>query len=368
MATYGQAAPSSLTLNFDSIFSTSVINAKKRITDQISNSNPFFYEMKKNGQYESDNSGGPLIQEDLLYALTPTDSYEGYDTLNTTPPEGITAAFFQWRQTATPISYSELERKKNKNRIVNFIETRIKQSELGAVDFFSKSMFLGNMPVGGNSAANLYTARTSNTNGSFAVDPLAFFMQKDPTLSTAPYNVVGNIDQSLTSNSWWRNRVKDFTSVTTNIGFLTNMDNIYNTCSIGPGGGPKLLLVDQITWEVWRAAYYAVYRRTADADNDYPFPNFKFNQARVVWDENMPNIGAATQDPTTALGGSVFFINPEFMKIRYEGDTDFVKTDFVRPVNQDAKAAQILWMGNITINQRRKLGCAFNIPRAGVLV
>lgn len=365
MPTYGNGAPSSLTLNFDSIFSTSVINAKKRITDNISNSNPFFYEMKKNGQYTEDNSGGPLIQEDLLYALTPTDSYDGYDVLSTTPPEGITAAFFQWRQTATPIVYSELERKKNKNRIVNFIETRIKQSELGAIDFFSKSIFQGNVPVAGNGLANLYTARTSQNNGSFACDPLPFFMQKDPTSSTSPYNVVGNIDQS--QQAWWRNRVKDFTSITTNLSFLENMDNIYNTCSIGPGGGPKLILVDQITWEVWRAAYYAIYRRTADADNDYPFPNFKFNQARVVWDENMPNLGAGTLDTTTALGGTAFLLNPEFMNIRFEGETDFVKTDFIQPANQDAKAAHILWMGNITINNRRKLGAAFNIPRAGVL-
>ncbi len=365
MPTYGNTAPSQLTINFDAIFSTSVINAKKRITDQISNSNPFFYEMKKNGQYEEDNSGGPLIQEDLLYALTPTDSYDGYDTLNTTPPEGITAAFFQWRQTATPIAYSELERKKNKNRIVNFIETRIKQSELGAIDFFSKAIFQGNIPVGGASAANLYAARTSSVNGSYAVDPLWLFMQKDPTLSTTPYNTVGNIDQSL--NSWWRNRTKDFTSVSTNIGFLSAMDNLYNTCGIGPGGAPDLIIVDQITWEVWRAAYYAVYRRTAESENDYPFPNFKFNRAKVVWDENMPNVSAATTDPTTALGGTAAFINTQFMKIRFEGETDFIKTDFIRPANQDAKVAHILWMGNITINQRRKLGVAFAIPRAGVL-
>ena len=366
MPNFGQAAPSNLNISFDSIFATSVINAKKRITDNISNSNPFFYEMKKNGMYESEPSGGPLIQEDLMYALTPTDSYDGYDTLNTTPPEGITAAFFQWRQTATPISYSELERKKNKNRVVNFIEARIKQSELGAIDFFTKSIFQGNVLNAGPGLANLYTARTSTSNGSFACDPLPYFVQKDPTVATSPYNVVGAIDQS--AYPFWRNKVKDVTGTTTNIAFLAQMDNLYNTCSIGPGGGPDLILVDQVTWEVWRAAYLAVYRRTTDADNDYPFPNFKFNKARVIWDESFPNLSAGSTDPTVANGGGALFLNTQFMKVRYEAETDFIQTEFVRPANQDAKSAHILWMGNITINDRRKLGCAFNIPRAGVMV
>jgi hypothetical protein len=101
--TFGNSGqPNQLTLNFDSIFSASLANARKRLSDNISNSNPFFYEMKKNGMYESAD-GGAYIQEDLMYALTQTDSYDGFDTLNTTPPEGLSAALYDWAQTATPI-------------------------------------------------------------------------------------------------------------------------------------------------------------------------------------------------------------------------------------------------------------------------
>ena len=351
-ATFGaSSAPSQLTLNFDAVMSQSLANARKTISDNISNSNAFFYEAKKRGMYESAD-GGAYIQEDLMYELASTDSYEGYDQLSVAGPEGITAAFYDWRQTATPIAYSELERKKNKHRIADFVQSRIKQGELGAIDFFCKALLTG------NGAGDLASPRTSPANGSYACDPLWKIITTAPTDSV----LVGNINQL--TYTWWRNRVKDFSAVTTYVGFLQYADNLFNTCSIGPGGKPQLILCDQTTFELWNSAYLAVYRRTADSDNDYPFPNIKFRGALVVWDENFPNLFASTLDTTTVTGGGMVMLNFEFLKVRYEAETDFIKTEFVKPANQDAKVAHILWMGNITCNNRRKQGVGWKIPRS----
>lgn len=350
MPTYGSPSPSQLILNFDDVFSTSLINARKTLTDNISNSNPFFYEMKRKGMYET-TDGGSLIQEDLLYALAPTDSYDGFDQLSTTPTDGITAAFYEWRQTATPIAYSGKEKKMNKHRIIDFITAKIKQAELGAIEFFAKSLFHGNGP------GALSSPRVSPSNGSLSCDPLWKIIQVNPTVP----DFVGNIDQS--TNPWWRNRTKDFTGVTTYQQFLNAVLNLYNTCAIGPGGPPDLIICDQITYELWNAAYYAVYRRQADSDNNYPFENILFRNAIVVWDENFPNLGAGTLDPSAPNGGGMAMINTKFMKIRYESETDFIQTPPVRPANQDVYVSHILWMGNITCNNRRKLGVGFNIPR-----
>jgi hypothetical protein len=351
MATFGAAGqPSQNTVNFDTIMSTSLANARKTIADNISNSNAFYYEAKKRGLFEPAD-GGAYIQEDLMYELAATDSYDSYDTLIVVGPEGITAAFYDWRQTATPIIYSEKERKQNKHRIADFVQARIKQGELGAIDFFCKALLQG------NGAGQLSTPRTSSANGSYACDPLWKIVQTDPTIS----DTVGNINQS--TYSWWQNRVKDFSSVTTTKGFLDATDNLFNTCSRGPGGPPQLILCDQTTFELWNSAYYAVYRRTSDTDNDYPFPNIKFRGAVVVWDENFPNLYASTLDPTTTTGGGMIMLNFNFLKVRTESETDFIKTEFVRPANQDAKVAHILWMGNITCNNRKKQGLGWKIPR-----
>jgi hypothetical protein len=351
-------AANSLTVNFDAIFATSLANARKTLADNISNSNPFFYEMKKNGMYEGAD-GGAYLQEDLMYALTPTDSYDSFDTLIIAPPDGITAAIYDWRQNSTPIPVSNKEKKMNKHRLVDFLAARIKQAELGAIDWWSKSILQGSLPTGGN----IYTPRVSTFNGSAAVDPLWAFVQPDPTVAGQTYSKIGGIDQSVAANSWWRNRVVDFSGVTTYSGFLAKLDNLFNTMSIGPGGKPNLLLCDQTTYELINAAYYDKYRRTADSDNDYPFPNIKFRGAKIVWDENFPNIFANTTDTTTANGGAILALNTDFLKIRYESSTDFVTTDMVRPANQDAEVAHILWMGNITCSNRRKQGIGWKIPR-----
>lgn len=355
MGTFGTSGqPSSLTLNFDSVMATSLANARKTIQDNISNSNAFWYEAKKRGLYESAD-GGAYIQEDLMYELAATDSYDSYDTLGVVGPEGITAAFYDWRQTSTPIAYSEKERKQNKHRIAEFVQARIKQGELGAIDFFCKSLLQG------NGAGDLMSPKVSSSNGSSACDPIWRIIQTDPTSSTAAIKTVGNIDQS--SYAWWRNQVTDFSSVTTSKGFLDTADHLFNNCSKGPGGKPHLILCDQTTFELWNSAYYSVYRRTADSDNDYPFPNIKFRGALVVWDENFPNLFASTLDTTTTTGGGMAMLNFNFLKVRYEAETDFIKTEFITPANQDAKVAHILWMGNITCNQRRKQGLGWKIPR-----
>lgn len=352
MATFGQAsAPSQLTINFDSLFATSLANSRKTLADNISKSNVILYEAKEAGMYESAD-GGAYIQEDLMYELAKTSSYDGYDTLNVVGPEGITAAFYEWRQTATPITYSEKERKQNKHRLVDFIQARIQQGELGAIEHFSAALMQG----AGTGA--LSTPLTDPGNGSYSCDPIWKLVQVNPAAS----DTVGNINQS--TSSWWRNQYSTFASVTTYQGFLLQADHLFNNCSKGPGGPPTYIIVDQITFELWRAAYYQVYRRMADTQKDYPFPNFLFNNAKVVWDEHFPNLYASTLDTTTTLGGGMLMINSKFLKVRYEAETDFVKTEFVRPANQDAKVAHILWMGNITTNNRRKLGVGHSIPRS----
>lgn len=357
--TFGPSGtPNTLTLNFDAIFASSLANARKTLADNISNSNPFFYEMKKNGMYEPAD-GGAYLQEDLMYALTATDSYDGFDTLNTSPPDGITAALYDWAQTATPIPVSNKEKKMNKHRLIDFLAARIKQAELGAIDYWSKAVLQGSIPTGGS----IYTPRTSVINGSTSVTPLFQFVQQDPTVGGQTYSKIGGIDQSVSSNSFWRNRAKDFTGITVYSQLLTYMENLLNTCAIGPGGQPKFAMTDQTTFELINAAYYDKYRRTADTDNDYPFPNIKFRGCKVVWDENFPNVFAGTTDTTTANGGSILFLHTDYLKIRYESDTDFVKTEMVRPANQDAEVAHILWMGNITCSNRRKLGIGYKIPR-----
>lgn len=355
MSTYGAAGnPSQNTINYDSILGTSLFNYRRTLADNISKSNPFFYKMQENGMYKSED-GGVAIQIPIIYQLGTADTYSGYDVLNVDPTDGITNAFYDWRQMSVPISISRLEERQNASghRMANLLEAKIMQAEIGIKEFFAKQVLQGNALI--SSANNIYDPYLSTANGSYGVEPLGKLIAKDPTSALT----VGNIAQN--SHSWWRNQVKEavITSSSSPIAFLMEADTVYNNCAKGPGGPPDLILTDQNTYQLWRSAYYDKYRHTAPSDNNYPFENFKFNRATVTWDEFMPDWYS---NSTTITYGTALFLNTKFIKIIYDKETNFVNTPFQKPTNQDAKVAHIMWMGNLAVDNRRKLGVWHKIP------
>ena len=349
--TFGSStAPSQVTTNLDALFATTLANYRNTLEDNISESNAVFYEMKKNGQWESA-AGGSYIAEDLLYELASFDSYDGYDELPDTPTDGITQAIYEWRQGSVPISYSEKERKQNKHRIIDLVKAKIKQAEMGFIDGFNKSFLQGSLAQGGTT---IYTPYVSPSNGSSFIDPLFKIIDYSPTSSRS----VGNINQS--TSSWWRNRQRTSTA-TTYAAFLLEWDNMYNSCARGPGGPPNLIVTDQTTYELLNAAYYQQYRTQLREDGNYPFTNVMFRRAHVVFDQYMPDVESAAAATTTY--GTAAFINTAFLKMRVESETNFQMTEFQKPPRGDSRLAHILFMGQTTTGNRRKLGVVGKIAR-----
>lgn len=347
MATFGSAGqPNANTLNYDALVSTSLANYRKTLQDNISSSNVFF----KSIPWESQD-GGLYIAEDLMYALGSADTYAGYDELPLTPMEGITQSTWQWCQAAMPVSISEEERKKNKHRIVNLVTAKITQAELGFKEFYGKNFLQGNINNGGT----LLEPYTSTVNGSTFVDPIGKMIY----YNTATSATIGGINQS--TSTWWKNRTAT-SAATTTTAFMNEILNMYNTCSLGPGGPPDLMLCDQKTWELVHQAYRAYFQNNAMSDGQFPFPNLKFLQSRLVWDEWVPDV--ETGVASTATYGTIYFLNTSFFKCIYEAETNFVATDFQRPVNQDAKYKHILWMGSVVMSNRRKQGVLGKIARS----
>jgi len=49
-------------------------------------------------------------------------------------------------------------------------------------------------------------------------------------------------------------------------------------------------------------------------------------------------------------------LNTKFWGVRVDKETNFAPTPFIKPENQDAKTAHILWLGAIGLSNRRKQG------------
>jgi hypothetical protein len=91
------------------------------------------------------------------------------------------------------------------------------------------------------------------------------------------------------------------------------------------------------------------------------FDTVKLKGAEMIWDELVPDVYSGT---ASLSYGTAFMINTKFYKLVIDTETDFVTTPFVRPENQDAKTAQILFMGNSTVSNLRKLGVGVGISQS----
>lgn len=343
------AIPSSLTLSYDAQLSTTLFNYRKILEDHVSLANALLYKIMKGEGYKEITDLGDRYGVPLMYGVGGFDSYSGYDQLDVSPTDGITMAFYDYAQCAAPIVISGLEEKKNagsKSKLIDLLEAKTKQADIGIKEGFGKALLQGN---GANSATAITTAFTSATNGSTFIEPLPKLIAYDPTASVS----VGNINQS--TYSWWRNQYAA-SSASTYAGFLKELRNMYNKCSQW-GQKPDLHLVDQNVFELYEAALAAAHRNPSYQKADIPFDNILFKGKPVTWDALVPDVanGTITSIPVAA-SGTWYMLNTEYWGVRVHKGTNFTPTPFVRPENQDAKVAQILWLGLVYVSNRRCQG------------
>lgn len=346
------AIPSSLTLAYDAVLSSTLFNLHKSgvLVDNIATSNPLLFKiMKMNKNYQG-TASGDRMQVNLMYALGTADSYSGYDVLDTTPMDGMTSAFFEWGQASVPIAISGLEERKNRNdqtKVFDLLKSKTKQALLGLQDFFGKALLQGNGP---NTATAITTKYTSPNNASVFIDPLPLLVKYDPTTGTT----IGNINQS-TYSFWQNKRLVD--SSTTYAAFLKNADRLYNDCSKGAGGAPDLHILDQFVYELYVAALRSQNRFTDYKKADLPFETVAFHGQALTWDQFVPDVANGTiASIPVAASGTWYMLNTQYFEIKYFADTNFTPTPFQKPENQDAKVAHILWGGGIGVSNRRKQG------------
>jgi hypothetical protein len=367
MANPGSTAPSSYTVNYDALLSTTLFNVRKKMVDNIFKSSAFLAALR---QYDGIDyqDGGERIQMLLMYGNNDTfHSYKGYDTLVVKPQDGITSAFFEWREIGGTITISRLEERQNSGeaQIMNLLQQKIKQAEMSAKEKINLDL------VRGEVSTATFVPITDTTNGSFGLNPIGYFLPKDKTTDPLAGGSVGNINRA--TYSWWRSRCAPFNtatdtnmdfaaSITTWKGLKVGLYSMYNICSQGAdGSAPNLILCNRETFEAYENSLDQQKQYMDESLATMGFTNVKLKGATMVWDELVPDIDNGTTSLTT---GSAFYINTNFYKLVIDKQTDFITTPFVEPENQTAKTAKLLFMGNTVINNPRKMGVCFGISKA----
>lgn len=349
--------PSSLTDDFDAVLTTSLRAVQPKLHDNITRGNKVIAWLDSKGRSRKIN-GGERVAVPLMHAQNSTaDIYRGYGVLDTTPQDGITTAFYDWAQLSVSIAISRLEKRQNagKAKILDLLEAKTNQAEVSIRELLNNCLVQGRL-ASIDVADGAFTRRIGRLD-SGALGPLPIPMLID--VNVARSVSIGNINGN--TYSFWRNQNID-SAATSFVTLRNEMNRVYNLCSNGVGGSPDLLIGDRIAWEEYWLGLTTLERYVVDDKKTLDVlggsDSLKFRGAAYVWDEVVPDPsgGANLLDGGTIDESVVYFINAQAFDYVVDSDTDFITTPFMRPENQDASVAQIMWMGAVGINNRRKLG------------
>jgi hypothetical protein len=343
-------ADTSETRTFDQILATTYDYYRPTLVDNIFKGNPLFYKlMQREREYQD---GGASLIFPIMYGKNSTFGwYEDDDPIDLTVQEGITVAKTGWAQAAASVSFTRKQRRMNSGRhqIINLITSKIKQAEMTMYEEFTSALY----------GTGRYSDVAAVTAASKAMAGLGAIVSETPD----SYDV-GGIDTDVMT--FWRNKVGDDagTALTweDDMGDTpalatgpVAMRELYAWCSKGTGGPPDFgvaTLAGYSGYEGYMSSKQ-IYRDPEMAKMG--FDNIRFRNMTLFWDE------AYTSNSITAANGlltyaGMMFLNTEFLHFKTDSQTDFIRTEFQRPVNQDTEAALILWMGNLMTSKRSKHG------------
>lgn len=303
--------------DFDELLSTTYKKYSPRFIDNVFDENVLFSQLMAKGRVELID-GGEAIVEQLMYGANTTfSSYSGYDTLDTTPQGGLTAAEYPWRQVAANVSISGIEEAKNKGaaRVISLLDAKTKQAELSAQ---------AGMNVMG------YGDGTGNDGKDFL--GLGALVGDETGVP-----VVGGIDCTATGNEYWRSVVADAEGAARSTAQWTNA---YNTAAKGKDRA-DIVITTQALFEDYEASLEPQLRFTSNDKADAKFENIMFKGRPVFYDEDCPS-------------GTTYFLNTKYLGVKGHKDVWFVPTGFRYMPDRDVRWSNILAYGNMTVSNRAR--------------
>lgn len=248
-------------------------------------------------------------------------SYSNYGVINTAPQDNETAAQFLYKQYAASISLSGKEERvqnRGKQEVLDLMKVKMQDAEMALQDKLNTDLFAA--------------APASQDVGSLVT-------------SIDATSTIGQI--SSTTYSFWQS------SVTTSGSFsaqgVADMRTLWNTLSQrNPASNPDLLLTTPTVHSYYEASLIAQQRYTSGGTGNSSFEKLMFKSAAVDMDAQ-------------CTSGAMYFLNSDVMELVIDSATDFKLTEFVKPVDQDAKVAQYLVALELVIRNRRKLGKMLSI-------
>lgn len=304
--------------NLSEIITTTLRNRSGELADNVSKGNALLGKLKEKGSWKAA-SGRSIVQE-LDYAENGTFMYySGGEVLNVGSSDVLSAAEFDWKQAAVAVTATGLEidvQNTGKEAVIDLLEGRIKNAQRTMRNNITNGMYSNGTGTGGKQ-----------------IGGLQLLVADAPTSGT-----VGWIDRA--SYSFWQNQVYDASTdggtAATSSNIQSYMNALYLECTRG-ADKPDLILSDSVYYKLFWASLQAIQRVTDSKMAEAGFQSVKFAGADVVYEDN-----------TGMPASHMYFLNTDYIFLRYAPKRLFKPLDKVQSINQDAIVQLITFAGNMT--------------------
>lgn len=314
------ASPNS---TFTDLVTTTLRDHPSVVSDNVSGKNMLYNRLLKRNKMRREVGGGYKIVQPLEFAENGSfQRYSGLDPLNIELNETMTAAEYDWVQSAVSVVASgrDLRANSGKAQIINLMKSRTK----GALHTAANNMSI-----------DLYsTGSLTNQMGGLG-----------HIIQTNGQGTVGGIPSA--TYTFWRNKFKEAAGTGPS---YTDLKADMHALWLDTANGTDvvdLVLSTQDLYSVYWDQLSDVQRYRALDDVPDTFQALKFQGADVVYDNN---------SNFTATGEKMFFVNTNHIELVYHPDANWTPLEETRPVNQDGAIVTMIWQGQLITDNRSRLG------------
>lgn len=307
---------------FTELVATTLRKHKKETVDNVSNHNALLSRiMKKKRTLD----GGTSIVTPLEYAENSTYiRFSGYDPLNTSASDVLSAAEFQWRQIALAVvtNGTELRANSGSSQLVDLVKSRIKNAIKTFKNNFSVDVYSdGTLP--------------NQINGLQAL------------VADAGTGTIGGIDSSTWT--FWQNKVQSAAAPIQGGGAITVSSTTIENDLMLPlwmeltrgDDKPDLIIASNDYFQLYEKSQIAFKQYTSSNSAQGGFISLKYKTADVIFDggSGIPN-------------AHMYFLNTDYINLVVHSQANLEVMDDRVPYNQDAAVIPIIWQGNLEVTNR----------------
>jgi hypothetical protein len=308
----------------DEIIASAFDNVKGTLADQVTVELPLLAALNSKGSVTED--GGKRIVKNVLHGLNDTvGSYDGYDLIDTTPQDGFGQAVYDWKQYAGSVTIDGRTERLNagSSRIFDILAAKFDQLRVSMEDDLNSMLWSDGSGNGGKDFLGVQ----------------AIVSASDPSVGA-----LGGLE--VATETWWKSRTDTGTDLTS-IDGVKDLSNMYNGLRVAKSY-PDFSFTTQAVFEAYEALAAPNIRFEGKAKADLGFESIAFRGSEVMFDADCPS-------------AKWYFINSKHLEFVKHRDAWLKMLPFARPVNQDAKTALVISMGELVTDVRRAHGVISSI-------